>query len=388
MRRFSADYIYTLDGDAIQNGVVVTDDNGKILAITDEGYASDPNIERFKGVIVPGFVNAHCHLELSHLLGVIPQKTGLIPFIKHVIKQRQESEDVILAAMKTADEQMWQNGIVAVGDISNQAISANIKETSKIKYHTFIEMLGFDKDHASDIFDKALNLQANFGTTSNSLTVHAPYSFSKDLLKKLRSYCKEHENKLSIHMQESEDENALYGYKQGAFLDFFKEFKINADYFKASAKTSIQTIVPILPKKQDVLLVHNTYTKLKDIFFVNRLNYQISWCFCPNANIYIENKVPTFEHFLQSNCAVTLGTDSLASNQQLCILSEMKVVKKHFENIELQLLLKWSCLNGAKFLGIDDTYGSITVGKKPGLNLLQNLTNNHITKHTTVKKLI
>ena len=143
-----------------------------------------------------------------------------------------------------------------------------------------------------------------------------------------------------------------------------------------------------IDSENDMEIVGVKPKKLKDILFVNRLNYQISWCFCPNANIYIENKVPTFEHFLQSNCAVTLGTDSLASNQQLCILSEMKVVKKHFENIELQLLLKWSCLNGAKFLGIDDTYGSITVGKKPGLNLLQNLTNNHITKHTTVKKLI
>jgi cytosine/adenosine deaminase-related metal-dependent hydrolase len=388
MRRFSADYIYTLDGDAIENGVVVTDDNGKILAITDEGFALDPNIERHQGVIVPGFINTHCHLELSHLLGKIPQKTGLIPFIKNVIKQRQENEDVILHAMKVADEQMWQNGIVAVGDISNQAISTQIKEYSKIKYHTFIEMLGFDKDYANDIFDKALNLKANFSTTSSSLTVHAPYSCSKDLLKKLKTYCKEQENKISIHMQESEDENALYGYKQGAFLDFYKEFKINVDYFKASARTSIQTIVPILPKRQDVLLVHNTYTKVKDIFFVNRLNYQISWCFCPNANLYIENKVPAFENFLQSNCAITLGTDSLASNKQLCILSEMIVIKEHMKNVDLQLLLKWACLNGAKFLGIDDNYGSITIGKKPGLNLLQNLTNNHISANTTVKKLI
>jgi cytosine/adenosine deaminase-related metal-dependent hydrolase len=388
MRRFSADYIYTLDGDAIQNGVVVTDDNGKILAITDEGFALDPNIERHQGIIVPGFVNTHCHLELSHLLNKIPQKTGLIPFIKNVIKQRQESDEVVLEAMKVADEQMWQNGIVAVGDISNQAISAQIKENSKIKYHTFIEMLGFDKDYANDIFAKALNLKANFNSTSNSLTVHAPYSFSKDLLKKLKTYCKENENKISIHMQESEEENALYGYKQGAFLDFFKEFNINADYFKASARTSIQTIVPILPKRQDVLLVHNTYTKVKDIFFVNRLNYQISWCFCPNANLYIEDKLPAFENFLQSNCAITLGTDSLASNQQLCILSEMKVVREHIKSIELQLLLKWASLNGAKFLGIDDNYGSITVGKKPGLNLLQNLTNGQISEQTTVKKLI
>jgi cytosine/adenosine deaminase-related metal-dependent hydrolase len=290
--------------------------------------------------------------------------------------------------MKKADEQMWQNGIVAVGDISNQAISATVKENSKIKYHTFIEMLGFEQSKANDIFENALILKEVFSGTAHSLTVHAPYSFSKDLFKKLKIYCKNKENKISIHMQESEDENSLYGYKQGAFLDFYKEFNINTDDFKASVRNTFKTIIPNLPKKQDVLLVHNTYTNLKDIYFGNRFNLQIHWCFCPNANIYIEGKNPIFENFLLSNFPITIGTDSLASNQQLCILSEMKVIKDKTKNIDLQTLLNWACLNGANFLGIDKEYGSLAIGKKPGLNLLQNLTNNNINQSTTVKKLI
>ena len=388
MRRFSADYIYTLDGAPIENGVVVTDDNGKILAITDEGYALDPNIERFKGVIVPGFVNSHCHLELSYLLDKIPQKTGLIPFIKNVIKARTEDREIVLEAMKKADEQMWQNGIVAVGDISNQSISAAFKENSKIKYHTFIEMLGFEQSKADTIFENALILKEDFSGTANSLTVHAPYSFSKALFKKLKTYCKDKENSISIHMQESEDENSLYLYKQGAFLDFYKEFNINTHDFKASVRNTFKTIVPNLPKKQNVLLVHNSYTNLKDIYFGNRFNFQIHWCFCPNANIYIEDKTPIFENFLLSNFPITIGTDSLASNQQLCILSEMKVIKDKTKNVDLQTLLNWACLNGANFLGIENDYGSLAIGKKPGLNLLQNLTENNIDQNTTIKKLI
>jgi cytosine/adenosine deaminase-related metal-dependent hydrolase len=388
MRRFSADYIYTLDGNPIQNGVVVTDDNGKILAITDEGYALDPNIERFSGVIVPGFVNAHCHLELSYLLDQIPEKTGLIPFIKNVIKARNENEELIVKAMKLADEQMWQNGIVAVGDISNQAISASIKESSKIKYHTFIEMLGFDKSFANEIFENALIIKESFSATSNSLTVHAPYSFSKDLFKKLKAYCKDKENKISIHMQESEDENSLYGYKQGAFMEFYKQLNINTEHFKASVRNSIKTIIPSLPKKQNVLFVHNTYTNLKDIYFANRFNLNIYWCFCPNANLFIENKTPNFEIFLQSNYPITLGTDSLASNHKLCVLSEMKIIKQNTTKIDFQTLLHWACLNGAKFLGLEKDLGSIVIGKTPGLNLLQNLSHNHITQQTTIKKLI
>ncbi|OAQ41627.1 amidohydrolase [Pedobacter psychrophilus] len=387
MRRFSADFIYTITGNIIPNGIVVTNDDGKILAITDEKISLDPHIERYDGIITPGFINTHCHLELSHLHQKIKKQQGLISFIKDVIYTRNFHEDVIHEAMKKADEQMWQNGIVAVGDISNQSISAEIKQKSKIKYHTFIEMIGLDAYKAQEIIKNAIDLKAQFKTPT-SITVHAPYSISKELLKELKRYCKNNENKIAIHLQECEAEAELYKGKKGAFLDFFKDLNINAETFKAQSKNSIQAILPFLPKNQKILFVHNTFTCLKDIYLTKRFELDLFWCFCPNANLYIENTLPKIDFFKHTNYPITIGTDSLASNDVLDILSEIKVLVKNTKSFTTADILKWATINGAQFLGLETDFGSIEVGKTPGLNLLQNLKNGEITDKTTLKKLI
>jgi cytosine/adenosine deaminase-related metal-dependent hydrolase len=86
--------------------------------------------------------------------------------------------------------------------------------------------------------------------------------------------------------------------------------------------------------------------------------------------LYIENKVPHLTLFTQSDCTLTLGTDSYASNWSLSIFDEIKKLRKHFPQIELNDLLTWATFNGAKYLGIDATYGSLEKGKTPGLNLI------------------
>lgn len=387
MRKFSANCVYTLDSRPIQDGIVTTDDNGKILAITESNLLPDPDVEYFDGVIVPGFVNAHCHLELSHLHQKIERGTGLIPFLKNVIKHREEEEEVILDAIKKADLQMYKNGIVAVGDIANHSFSAETKENSKISYHTFIEMIGFDGTKSNDVFIEALKLYEMF-QTSASITLHAPYSFSKELFKHLIRYCETGFNPISIHNQENDEENSLYRYKMGEFLPFYKEMNINSDGFKAQSKNSIQSILPFLPDNQPIQMVHNTYTSLKDIYFTKRFKKDINWCFCPNANLYIENKLPSFEFFKHSSNPITIGTDSLASNNQLCILSEMKLLQQNIKEVSFEDILKWGTINGAKFLGLENDFGVIKKGKKPGLNLITQLKNDKLTGQSTVKKLI
>ncbi len=387
MRRFSADLIYTLEGDAIPRGIVITDDYGKILNVTEEKVAFDPNIERHKGVIVPGFINAHCHLELSHLQGKIKEKTGLINFIKEVITTRNATENEVAEAMLQQDKAMWDAGIVAVGDISNQTISAEIKAKSKIRYHTFIEMLGFDANKAKEILDEAI-IKKNIFETPASITVHAPYSISKELVHLLKDYSKEIDNRISLHSQECDEEDELYKTRSGPFLQFYKDLNINTETFTSQSKSSLQALLPFMPKNQNILLVHNTYTCLKDVYFTKRFEKNIFWCFCPNANLYIENKLPNFDFFKHSEFPVTIGTDSLASNHSLSILDEMKVLQKNIPDLPLSQLLKWTCINGAKFLGFDKDLGSISVGKQPGLNLLTNLENGLIGESTNVKKLI
>ncbi|RYE27880.1 MAG: amidohydrolase, partial [Sphingobacteriaceae bacterium] len=163
---------------------------------------------------------------------------------------------------------------------------------------------------------------------------------------------------------------------------------LDIDFFKPQARNSLQSIVPLLGNRQNVLMVHNTFTSMKDVYFIRRFDKKINWCFCPEANLYIENALPKVNIFTHHGFNITLGTDSLASNTKLCMLNEMRVLQQHFPELTLDCLVEWATLNGAKFLGIEDEKGSIEVGKTPGLNLLTDLDRLKITPETKVQKLI
>lgn len=136
------------------------------------------------------------------------------------------------------------------------------------------------------------------------------------------------------------------------------------------------------------MLVHNTYTSLKDIYFILRSGRAVTWCFCPNANLYIENRLPKVEMFQFHDFNITIGTDSLASNKNLCILSELKTLHLNFPSLSLIETINWATINGALFLGIENTYGSIEKGKKPGLNLITDVNDLKISSNSKVKKLV
>ncbi len=387
MKSFKADYVFPVSADPIKNGIVTVDDSGKIVSVSTH-TPPDAEVEQLSGIICPGFVNTHCHLELSHLENLTPRQTGLVEFIKSVQQLRGAGEEVITKAAFAADEQMYNNGIVAVGDISNSINSLEVKKQSKLYYHTFVELFSFLPERAEEAFESALELQKQFKPLSTSITPHAPYSVSKDLFRLIKNYSDANENLLSIHNQECEDENKFYRYKLGAFNDLYKSLGIDISYFKPQARNSIQSVLPLLSSRQNILMVHNTCTNLKDIYFVKRFDRRINWCFCPTANLYIEGRLPKIDLFVDEGFNITLGTDSLASNDKLCILSEMRVLQQSFPALSTATLLEWATINGAKFLGIDDEIGTLEVGKAPGLNLITGLDGLKITDATSVKRLL
>ncbi|MBD1386990.1 amidohydrolase family protein [Mucilaginibacter rigui] len=389
MKSFKADYVFPVCADPVKNGIVTVDDFGKIVSVTDDNSPpTQTPIETVSGIIVPGFINTHCHTELSHIKDKISAGGGLINFIKDILSFRSAGPGEILEAAQAADQQMFDNGIVAVGDISNNSITAPIKAKSKLYYHTFIEILGFLPANAEELFNKALATAEEFKPQSTSITAHAPYSVSKELFKLIKQHSETGTNLLSIHNQECEDENKFYRYKLGGFIDLYKHLGVDIGYFRPQARNSLQSIIPLLTNRQKVLLVHNTCTNLKDIYFIKRFDRKVNWCFCPNANIYIEKRLPKIELFINQGFNITLGTDSLASNSKLCILSEMRTIQQHFPSIGIDTLLKWGTINGAQFLGIDDEKGTIEAGKTPGLNLITGMDGFKLTPDTKVKRLV
>lgn len=371
LKYFSADWIFPVSSPPIKNGVVAVNPDGGIEEVLTQEEAASLNlaITKHKGSIVPGFINTHCHLELSHLLGQIPEQTGLVEFVQSIIKSRQGNIEEIKTAMYAADQKMFENGIVVVGDISNQISSKEVKEQSKVYYHTFIEAMGFNPERAVKIMDDVKGIKQAFGSLPTSIVPHAPYSVSPELFELIKVEAEKDNAFISVHNQETEDENDLFENKTGGFLALYRFLGLDISFFAPTKKTSLQTWLPYM-KEQKTLLVHNTVTNRADIAFAKESNDNLYWCLCPQANLYIENALPDVDLLIEENVKITLGTDSLASNHQLNILSEMITLQK-YKNVTFEKLLRWATINGAEFLELDQQIGTIAIGKKPGLNLIQ-----------------
>lgn len=368
----SATYIYPVSGPPIKNGVLAIDGSGMVTGVFTEDEAREKQLENIhyhEGLLVPGFVNTHCHLELSSLKDKIPQHTGLPEFVKSVIRLRAAEAEEIDQAIVNADREMYVQGIAAVGDISNQPITKKIKQHSLVYYHTFLEIMGFRPDQANASMERATQLRAEFGTLPISIVPHAPYSVSEGLFAALAEYAAELGGPISIHNQETEDENNFFEYKTGGFLGLFEFLGQDIDFYQAPGKTSLQAYLPLLPANLKTLLVHNTYTSAADVAFAESIHPNLYWCLCPNANLYIENRLPDVHMLRNAGLRMTIGTDSLASNTGLNLLSELNVLQDRF-NLSTEELLKWATLNGAEFLGVAQRFGSFERGKRPGVNLV------------------
>lgn len=366
VNKLSADFIF--DGKHfVKNKTLITNDEGKILdLIPSENAGEDARF--FEGVICPGFINAHCHIELSHLKDKILVHTGLIDFLMTIMQSRNDDKlEEIIACSQKADQEMRDNGIVAVGDISNNTCSISVKKNSHLYYHTFVEGTGFLDFNSEERFALMKRIYHDFidsGLTT-SLAPHAPYSVSSTLFHLINNFSKN--DIISIHNQECEDENKLYETGKSDFTRLYNSLGIDISEFKPTNKSSLKSWLSYFNHQHPIILVHNTFTDESDIAFVNKSGHQVFWCLCPNANAYIENSMPPVELLLKHDAKIILGTDSLASNHQLSILEEIKTLQQHFPNLGLEMMLSWATLNGAEALNCEDKYGSFEKGKKPGI---------------------
>jgi cytosine/adenosine deaminase-related metal-dependent hydrolase len=398
-RKFTSPYIFTGYNLLPAGNVLITDNKGVFTDIVSLKDAGD-GIEYFDGIISPGFINAHCHLELSHLKARIPEKTGLVEFVFKIITERHFAEAEILSAIETAEGEMLQNGIVAVGDICNTVHTIAQKKQQQLRYHNFVEVAGFVPAGAQARFDAALETCKQFNaatprpTTNDqrptSIVPHASYSVSPELFHLINDH--PGNNLLTIHNQETIAEEQFFKERSGDFLKLYEKLNIDISFFKASGKSSLQSWWPNFTKGQSLILVHDVTTTKEDIECIklSTKNNQLTtaFCLCPNANLYITNQLPDVKMLMQEQCNIVLGTDSLASNHQLSILEEMKTLQQHFPEIQTTSLLQWATLNGAKALQMDDTLGSFEKGKQPGVVLIEGIQNSQFTASSSSKKIV
>lgn len=351
-----------LRGDHLFNGknllgpdaVLVLDDHGHKLDIIPLEQAG-ADVQYIPGAILPGMVNAHCHLELSHMKGKIPEKTGLVDFLLEVVRGRQTEPQQITDAIALAYAEMEADGIRAVADICNTSNTLEIKKNSLIRFHNFMEMICLTEGQLSSRSEYVSSLLQNFNTQQpwpSSLAPHAPYTLHPAALQFLNDHTEG--QLITIHNQETKAENELFQEGKGDFLKLYAAFGQTSSPIPITHTNSIQGYLPYFNKGQKIILVHNTFMSEEDMLWADAYAQQqgivLYHCFCVNANRYIEDALPNIPAFIQQNANIVLGTDSLSSNWSLKLSDEIHTILNHYDSISLEDCLQWVCGNGWEML--------------------------------------
>ena len=379
----SADYIYTPEG-WLDHHLLETDEQGTIKEL--RMISPDDQPQHFNGLLCPGWVNVHCHLELSALKGHIPVGTGMTGFISEIFSKRNAFTDKEKRlAVEKAMYSLIKTGTVALGDICNSTISLRPKkEISGLFTHSFIELLGLDVLSAQKIFSEGLELADSFEDLSHSITPHAPYSVSTSLLREIYSLPAQLR---SIHLMESLEERKLFEEDDGPFRRFFEKF--NLPYQAFAVKSPWQYVSADLSVNEDVIWVHCADMRPDELAELAEKFPDSMFCLCPRSNHYIHKRLPEIRHFLPFEDRICLGTDSLASNHSLDLFDEIKLLQKEFPEISLHRMIKWGSTQGAMALRQSNKFGIFAAGFRPGINLITEIDHTHmrLSEKSRVEKL-
>ena len=377
MPTFTADWVLTPTG-LLATGAVSLTDAGVVAELGPAAGAVEP------GLLIPGWVNAHCHLELSHLAGRIPGGEGMTGFARRLIPLRDQftrAEQV--QACAAAAEALWASGTAAVGDIANGDVSFEVKTRSRLSIYTFVEVFSLsatDRASAQDRVRQAGALAAQAPPPA-ALTPHAPYSCTGPLLEGL--YLRRPE-RLSIHLLESREELEYLQHGTGSMQDLF-EREWGLPPLRPNAPDPLAHVAHHLPRASPALFVHLTEltaqhrTRLEAMRAIDHTIYEV---LCPRSNAYLHGRLPDFNLFDASSAWLCLGTDSLASCATLDLLDELKALTAAWPSADPAGLLQAATRNGARALGFGHL-GELRPGARPRLLRLHPVSpEGHVTPDT------
>ena len=379
MPRLAAEYLYTLGRPGvIRNGFVEFGPDGTVTKV---GECPDPGKEEvfYEGAVVPGFVNSHCHVELSYMWKLFRKGTGMAGFIDQInalrdTKPLEEKIDDIRRWMGI----MWDRGVSAMADISNCDDSFVVKKASPMYTRTFLEVFGTEPEDCSSVMESVMKLKDNadgMGLDATP-TPHACYTMSPELLSAVSAEGLK-TGFLSFHSEETWEEEDMIRYGRGPMWDNRKAAGMSVPPVmgESSLKYFIDRLEKARPAPFDehILLVHEVCMDQEGIDAVKKVMRHPFIALCPLSNLFIHNELPQVQLMRSNGLKLTVGTDSLSSNDDLDMVRELFCLQENFEGIGMEELLKWACLNGAEFLGKEDVLGSVEVGKRPGLVHIDNL---------------
>ena len=378
MRRIAAKYVYPLtSAEPLVNGFVELEDDGTVIRT---GVCEDPSAEPVfhEGALAPGFVNAHCHVELSYMKGLFRKGTGMAGFIDQINELRDtKSMDEKVRDLREAMDRLWDQGVVAMADISNCADSFAVKASHPMYTRTFLEVFGTEPEDCDAVMDGVWKLKEvadGFGIDA-APTPHACYTMSPQLVTAVSTEGLK-SGFLSFHSEETEEEEEMLKYGSGKMWE--NRVKAGMSVPPVTGRSSLLYFIDRLldghpaPFDEHILLVHECCMDQEGIDAVKAVMNHPYVAVCPLSNLFIHNTLPPIDLMRRNDLKVCVGTDSLSSNDDLVIVDELYCLQRNFPEVPLGELLTWASRNGADFLAKRE-FGTLEVGKRPGIVLIDNL---------------
>lgn len=357
MNRRIASHYALVGGELRRNIVVEFNSEGRITSIMESSSLDNmAGVEFYPGILIPGMVNLHCHLELSYLRGAIEEHSGFAGFAHAIGSVRNNyTLEQRLHAASVADSEMWEEGIEAVLDIANDDLVMPIKQRSKIRYRTLFELFGLRCNSISEHLAMASKYE------DCSITPHSTYSLQDQIFKDI---CKANNSTISIHLLESQAESELYR-NSGSLKEWYDRMGWECDFLGYGQPA--RRVAESIDSERSVVLVHGCKATADDQRLLNSHFQQgVTWALCPESNRFISDDRPPVEMLREMGARIGIGTDSLASARKLSMVENMRLMS----DVPLNELLTWATKGGAEALGIDEL-GELAVGKRPGLVVIE-----------------
>lgn len=318
-----------------------------------ETIGPDPVVDHGPGVLMPALINAHTHLELGALKGMLPHAKGFEAWVRQLIKARAElGYEALLAGIRAGINELIDTGCGAVGEIANLGIS---------KGPFFASILGgiWFKEHLGNIPDE-LPAIPNDPRGITSLAGHAPHTTSPDLLAGLKRATRRRNKPFSIHLSESNQEVEFIQSGKGPWADLLRERKIDFSSWPLPARSPVDYLERLKILDEKTLAVHLLQADSQD--FETLTARRVSVAVCPRSNQRLHDQFPDLVRMHATGLNVCLGTDSLASCDSLNMFDEMSYAARRFSFLSPETILAMATTNGARALGLEAEYGRLTPG--------------------------
>lgn len=359
-----AKYLITNPKNCIQNGAVAVQGT-KIYRIgTCDDIRTDTEtlkvIDLGNTALLPGLINTHTHLDLTNLQNRIKPTNNFTHWVFQIVGARiRWKDDDYISSLEKGINLCIESGTTTVADITNTGHSFFALKKSPLRKFVYQEVIDLNPDHADDVMRKVQSELA--GMTGDDLlsigiSPHAPYSVSRELYRAVAQFAHETQAPVCTHIAETQDEIEFLLKGTGNFPNLLRQLRALPDNWHPPGITPVRYLYETGILSTHPILIHSNYITDEEIALIQSSGASIA--FCPRSHRFFGHSGHPVQKLMNAGVNVGLGTDSLASNDTLSILDEMKFLFHHYA-ISPESLLSMATMNGAKALGVESKVGQI-----------------------------